>query len=186
MHRMAARYRFPAWLLPVIVALLSACATLPGSVDVSRQQLESALARRFPYEARAGALFSVRAGAPHLALLPESNRVRLDFAVDATERLARNAAHADLSVSFGLRYEPSDASIRAVDVRLEDLALQGLPDPWRDPFRMMGSIVAEQMLEGTVLHTFRPEDFARAGGRRPGSIRVTPSGLHVELVPAGP
>ena len=36
------------------------------------------------------------------------------------------------------------------------------------------------------LHTFRPEELARARGLRPGSIQVTDSGVRMELVPASP
>jgi hypothetical protein len=187
MARMHRPSRLSWWLLPAVLgAWLSACATLPREVDVSRQQLEAALARRFPYEARAGGLFSARAGVPHLELLPQSNRLRLAFGVDATERLTRSTVHADLALSFGLRYEPADASIRAADVRVEELALQGLPEGGREVLRMAGGLMAEQLLENAVLHTFRPEDLAKAQGLRPGSLRVTPNGVRMELVPASP
>lgn len=171
-------------LLALLAALLAACAALPRHVDVSRQQLEAALARRFPYEARMGGLMSARAGVPRLELLPDSNRLRLDFGIDATERMTRSNAHADIALSFGLRYEPRDASIRAVDVRIEDVAVQGLPSMWREAFRTVGALIAEQMLENAVLHTFRPEDLEKAQGLRPGNIQVLPGGLRMELVPA--
>lgn len=174
------------WLLAALVLLLAGCASLPSEVDVSRRQLETALAKRFPYDARVGGLFSAQAGVPRLDLLPQSNRLRLAFGIDATERVTRSQAHADLALSFGLRYEPSDATIRAVDVRVDDLAVQGLPSAWREAFRMAGGLIAEQMLEGAVLHTFRPEDLAKARGLRPGSLRVTDRGVRVELVPAQP
>jgi hypothetical protein len=183
------RVRSPAFnwlLLAALAAILAACATLPRSVDVSRQQLETALARRFPYEARAGGLFSARTNVPHLVLLPESNRLRLEFGVDATERVTRSSAHADLALSFGLRYEPADASIRAANVRLEELSVQNLPAGWREAFRMAGGLIAEQVLENAPLHTFRPEDLAKARGLQPGSIQVTGSGVRMELVPASP
>ena len=183
---MRPRFHPLAWLLLATLALLAACAALPRSVEVSRQQLEAALAKRFPYDARAGGLFSARAGVPRLALLPESNRLRLEFGVDATERLTRSSTHADLALSFSLRYEPADASIRAADVRVEELAVQGLPAAWREAFRMAGGLIAEQMLENAPLHTFRPEELARARGLRPGSIQVTDRGVRMELVPASP
>jgi len=182
---MRIRSLFP-WCLLLLAALLSACATLPREVEVSRAQLEAALARRFPFEAGAGGLFSARAGVPRLELLPADNRVRLAFGIDATERVTRSSAHADVALSFGLRYEPADASIRATQVRTEDLSVQGLPAGWREMFRVAAGLVAEEMLEDAVLHTFRPEDLARAGGLRPGSIRVTRTGVRMELVPASP
>lgn len=183
---MRPRFHPVAWLLLAALTLLAACAALPRTVEVSRQQLEAALAKRFPYDARAAGLFSARAGVPRLALLPQSNRLRLEFGVDATERLTRSSTHADLALSFGLRYEPADASIRAADVRVEELAVQGLPAAWREAFRMAGGLIAEQMLENAPLHTFRPEELARARGLQPGSIQVTDSGVRMELVPASP
>lgn len=187
MARMRRPSQFTRWLLlAMVAACLSACATLPREVDISRQQLEAALARRFPFEARAGGLFSARAGVPHLELLPQSNRLRLALGVDATERLTRAALHADLALSFGLRYEPSDATIRAAGVRVDELAVAGLPEAGREVFRMAGELMAEQLLENAVLHTLRPEDLAKAQGLRPGELRVTATGVRIELVPANP
>jgi hypothetical protein len=168
-----------AWLL----VLLAGCASGPGSYEVSRRQLETALERRFPYEARRAGLFIVNVGVPRLQLLPEANRVRLDFPLEASERIARSTTRGELGVSFAIRYEPADASLRAVNVRVENLALQGFASEWRAPLEAAGGLIAENLLEGTVLHSFRPEELARANGRTPGAIRVTPTGVRIELLP---
>src|SRR5262249_26229541 len=89
----------------------------------------------------------------------------------------------ELAVSFALRYEPSDATLRAADVRVEKLALEGLAPAWNEPLEAAGALVAENVLEGSVLHAFRPEELARARGWRPGDIRVTPTGVRIELLP---
>jgi hypothetical protein len=179
---MRARLR-PLLLLPVFAALLAGCATGPRSIEISQQQLQSALERRFPYEARPGGLFLVNVGVPRLQLLPETNRVRLDFALEASDRIARNATRGELGVSFSMRYEPADSSLRAANVRVEQVGLPGLPGDLRGPLQAIGGLVAENLLEDTVLHTFRPEEIARARGWRPGGIRVTPTGVRVELLP---
>jgi len=169
-----------AWLL----LLMAGCASGPRSIDLSRQQLQSALERRFPQEARpAAGLLQLNVGVPRLALLPEANRVRLDFALEASDRIVRSVFRGDLGVSFGLRYEPSDASLRATGVRVEQLAVPDLPAALRAPLQRAGALVAENLLEDTVLHTFRPEELARARGWTPGAIRVTPSGLRMEFLP---
>lgn len=174
-----------AWFFLLVAAvLLAGCATLPHSVDISRQQIEFALARRFPYEARpAGGVINVKVGVPWLELLPQENRVRLDFPVDAAERIARTSGHAELGLSFGLRYEASDATLRAANVRVEQVKLESLPTAWRAPLQVAAQLVGENLLEGAVLHQFRPEDVTRARGWTPGAIRVTPQGVHIELVP---
>ena len=170
-------------LLAVMLALLAACASGPREVDVPTRRLEAALARHFPSELHPGGLFTLRIALPRLQLLPQENRVRLDFPVEAASRLLHGAARGELSVSFGLRYEPADNSLRSVDVRVEHLALQGLPAAWSGTLQAAGSTVAGQLLEGTVLHTFTPQDLARAHGATPGAIRVTPDGLRIQMLP---
>lgn len=170
-------------LLAVLLALLAACASGPRTVDVSAQRLEAALARRFPYELRPAGLFTLTVGVPQLQLLPQEDRLRLDFPVDAAGRILQVGGRGALTVSFGLRYEPADTSLRAVNVRVERVAVQGLSEAWSAPLQLAGSAMAERLLEGTPLHTFTAEDLARAHGWTPGSIRVTPGGVRIELLP---
>jgi hypothetical protein len=181
---MRAMRKFTTWLFLCFAAvLLAGCASLPHSVDISRQQIETALARRFPYEARPAGLVSFKVGMPQLQLLPEENRVRLDFPVDASERIARTGGHADLGLSFGLRYQASDATLRADHVRIEQVRLDSMAAAWRGALHLAAELIGENLLEGAVLHQFRPEDVARARGWTPGAIRVTPQGVRIELVP---
>jgi hypothetical protein len=181
---MRSRSPYLTWLaLAWVLALLSACASGPRSVDVSRQQLQSALERRFPQDARPGGALTYHVAAPRLALLPAENRVRLDFTLDATHVVLRTPFRGELGLSFGLRYEPSDASVRATDVRIERVAVPDLPIPWQALLKSGAGGLAGKLLDDTVLHTFRPEDLARAGGWRPGAIQVTPAGLHITLLP---
>jgi hypothetical protein len=171
-------------LLLLVFVLFAGCATGPRTIEIPQARLEAALARRFPLETRAGELFLVKVGQPRLALLPDSNRLRLDFPMEAAERITRSAVHGELALGFGLRFEPSDASVRLADVRVERIELQGLPERWRKDLEPAAALVVEQLLEGMVLHTFTADELARARGWRPGAIRVTPTGLLVELLPA--
>jgi hypothetical protein len=167
-----------AWLL-----VLAACASLPRVVEIPRAQIEAALARRFPIESRAGELFTAKVAQPQLTLLPDANRVRLDFQLEAVDRVVHKAVRGAMGLSFALRYEPSDASIRLAQVRIESFDVQGLPEPLLRQLQPVGAMLAERGLEGMVLRTFRPEELARAQGYTPGAIRVTPGGVAIELVP---
>lgn len=170
---------FFAWLV-----LLTGCASVPGTVEISREQIQAALERRFPFEARPVAgLFVVRVASPRLQLLPADNRLRVDFTVDASERITRASGRGALALSFGLRYEPSDTTLRATSVRAENVEMEGLAPEWRAPLQLAGGLVAENLLEGAVLHTLRPEDLERSRRWTPGEIRVTSRGVHIELVP---
>ena len=181
--RMVPRRLLARALLALAVAAAAGCASLPGTVEISRGQIQAALERRFPYEDRRTGLFVVNVGLPRLQLLPQANRLRLDFPLEASERVLRSSTRGQLAVSFALRYEAADASLRAADVRVEQLTLQGFDDAWRAPLEAAGALIAENLLEGTVLHTLRPRDRERLHGRTPGAIRVTPTGVRVELQP---
>jgi hypothetical protein len=179
---MRPRLLFPL-LFVTLLALLAACASGPRSIEIPKERLEAALAHRFPYQARPAGLFAVTVGVPQLRLQPQDNRLRLDAPVEASNRVLRRAVHGNLAVSFGVRYEPADTTVRAVDVRVEDFSIQGAPSELRGPLQAMGAAIAESLLEGTVLHAFRPDDLARANGWTPHNLRVTRTGLVVELQP---
>jgi hypothetical protein len=179
------RSRLLLVLLLALGALLAGCASGPRSVEISGPKLQAALDRRFPYETRLAGLIPVKVGVPRLRLRPEENRLALDFAVDATEPISRRAVHGDLAVSFGVRYQPSDASIRAVNVRVEKFALDAAPRELRSPLQAIGTLVTGNLLEGAVLHAFTPEELAQARGWTPQGLQVTPGGLRVLLAPPG-
>lgn len=180
---------FPISGLPRLLALLwmaawlAGCATGPRTVEISQDQLQAALARRFPMQSRLLEVVDVQASAPRLRMLPESNRMRAGIGLTASSRLLRNALQGDIEMSFGLRYEAADASIRLADVRVDRLELQGLPDSLRGQLQRLGPLLAERLLDGAPLHSFTPEQVARAQGWTPGEIRVTRTGLRIELLP---
>lgn len=183
MHRISA-FSALRWLaLLWLAAWLAGCASGPRTVEVPRERLEAALAQRFPFQSRYLDVIDLQVSAPRLALLPESNRLRTAFALTAASRLLRNPVAGDIELSFALRFAPADNSIRLADVRVERLELVGLPEALRGQSQRLGPFLAERMLDGAVLHTFRPEDIARAQGWTPGEIRVTSRGVQVTLLP---
>ena len=180
---MRLRAILPLLLVLWLLGLLAACATGPRAIEISQQQLQAALERRFPWEARPGGLLVMNVGVPRLRLLPQENRLRLDFTAEPSERIMRGVPRGTFALSFGLRYAPADTSIRATEVRVEQAEVQGIPQELRGFLQLAAALVAENLLDGTVLYTLRPEDVARAGGWTPGDIRVTPDGARIELLP---
>ena len=170
-----------------VAALLAGCAAIlgPRTVEVTQAQLEQLLARRFPLTRRVLELFDVTVSAPRLRLLPESNRIATDFDVGSTDRLLRSQHTGALGLSFGLRFEPSDNTLRVMQVRVERLQIDGAPALLQREFERIGTLVAEQSLDDQVIHTLRPQDVEAVQGRgyRPSELRVTPRGLRVTLLP---
>jgi hypothetical protein len=88
-------------------------------------------------------------------------------------------------VSEGLRFEPSDNTIRLVDVRVERFVIDGLPSSWQHQLDRVGKPLASGVLDEQVLYTLRPKDIAVLEGRgvRPSDLRVTASGVEIKLLP---
>ncbi len=174
--------------LLVAAALLSACADLfgPRTVEVSQARLQELIARRFPIDKRVLNAIDVTVDSPRLTMQPESNRVAIEVALRAgSEGVVSAQVNGSLLVSEGLRFEPSDNTVRLVDVRVERFAIDGLPGNWQHQLDRLGKPLAKALLDEQVLYALRPKDIAtlEARGMRPGDLRVTATGLSITLLP---
>ncbi|MDE2401134.1 MAG: hypothetical protein KGL90_05680 [Burkholderiales bacterium] len=175
--------------LPLLVALLlSACASLlgPRTVEISREEMQQKLALPFPMHTRLTELFEMEAAAPRLALFPQTNRVGAQFDLSATSRLLGRHYQGLIGLSFGLRYEAQDQTIRLNDVKVDTVqtgaldSLGGLPGVSR-----LGTWLAEEGLQNYPIHRFKPEDLRTADrlGYQVQDIQVTSRGLLIKLSP---
>lgn len=171
----------------------AACSAAPGahgqpSYKVSAEQLQQAVAQRFPMQYPVGGLLDLKVQAPRLRLLPELNRLGAEMVVDAAGPALRNSYTGSFDVDFALRYEASDQSIRAHQLRVNSLRLSGLPPGPSALIEAYGPSLAEQTLQEVVVHRLRPQDLALADGLglQPGSITVTAEGLVIGFVTKPP
>ena len=151
---------------------------------VSIEQLQRVIAERFPARYPVGNLFNLEVEAPHLRLLPELNRLASEMVLDAAGPALRRSYRGSFDVDFALRYEPSDQSIRAHELRVHSFRLAGLPPQTLGLLQAYGQALAEQALLEVVLHRLGPRDLALADamGLRPGDITVTAEGLVIGFV----
>ncbi|CAN5905717.1 hypothetical protein BH11PSE8_BH11PSE8_18590 [soil metagenome] len=171
----------------VFVLTLSACATIvgPRTVYVTEAQLQALLSKQFPFESRFLELLDVTVSTPRVTLLPQANRIRTDFEIATSDRILRQANRGSLSMTYGVRFEPADNTIRLSDVHVERFQIEGAPLQWQRQIDRLGGLLAEQALNGRVIHTLRAKDIEAVQGRgyRPGALRVTPDGLAITLEP---
>ena len=176
-------------LLAVTVAtgLLAACASLlgPRTVEISREELTDKLGKQFPTTKRVLKLLDVTAALPRLDMIADSNRVGVTFDLTAKELLFNQEYKGTVGLSFGLRYEPSDLSIRLKDVKIEQVQVEGLPPVYQRALTNLGAQMAEEQLQDFPVHHFKPEDLHSADrmGYQVGDISVTKTGLAVKLTP---
>jgi hypothetical protein len=168
--------------------LAAACTSLlvPRTVDVPQARLQELIARHFPVNKRLFDAIDVSVDSPRLTLQPQSNRVAVELALNVgNESVVKSSTAGTLLVSEGLRFEPSDNTVRLVDVRVERFAIEGLAGNWQRQLDRLGKPLAKALLDDQVLYALRPKDIAGLEGRgvRPGALRVTESGITITLLP---
>lgn len=170
---------------------LAACATGAASTviaqpgyKVSTAQLQAAVSERFPRTYPLGGLLDLKVQAPQLRLIPDQNRLGTVMRVDAAGPALRRSYDGIFDADFALRYEPSDLTIRAYQLRVNALRLNGLAQGQSAFLDAYGPSLAEQALQDAVLHQLKPQDLALPNGLglQPGSITVTDGGLVIGFI----
>jgi hypothetical protein len=166
---------------------LAACASLigPRTIEVPKEELLSKLGQRFPVTQRVMNLLDISVSAPSLDLLPDTNRVAASIPLVAHEMLGGRDHPGRIKLSFGLRYEPQDLSVRLTGVKIEQVDIEGLPALFQQGLTRLGAAVAEERLQDQAVHHFKPDDLRSADrmGYEVGEIRVTATGLAIKLTP---
>jgi hypothetical protein len=152
---------------------------------VSAAQLQAAVAQRFPLRYPVQGLMNLDVQVPKLRLLPALNRLGAEMGVTATGPALQRSQQGTLDVEFALRYEATDRTVRAHQLRLVRLQFPGLQPGVVALLNLYGPALAERTLLEVVLHTLSPQDLALpdALGMQPGSITVTNEGLTIGFVP---
>lgn len=151
---------------------------------VSAEQLQRSVAQRFPLRYPVPGVLNLDLQVPLLRLLPEQNRVSAEMVVDAAGPALERSHKGSFEISFALRYEASDRTIRAHQLRFKRLQFPTLQPGVVDMLNTYGPVMAQQSLLEVVLHQLRPQDLALADvmGMQPGSITVTEAGLVIGFV----
>lgn len=187
------RRTFQTLLLTGVVLLLSACAIAPPAprtIVVSEARLAQLIASQFPFNSEMLEVLDVNVSTPRISLDPFNNRINtaLDIAVEGNGIVGlftKKKYHGGIDLSYGLRLEPSDGTVRMTDVHVNRLDVEGAPDALQRPIERLGAPLAKQLLKDYVLYKIRPEDLqaTKGWGYQPGAFRVEPNGLSLTLNP---
>lgn len=173
----------------LLALALSGCALLqpgPRTVAISEARLAQAIAAQFPFNSRYMELFDVSLAVPRVRLMPDENRIgtELGYSVGAL-LLGSRQMQGTLNLSYGLRFEPSDGTVRLADVRVEGFEVPGVPQAYASRANRLGGLMAENLLRDFVIHRVKAEDLqlAQGWGYQPGALQVVPGGLQLQLNP---
>ena len=170
-----------------VLGVLSGCASLLGThdVDISESQLTVLMARQFPMERKVMEVIDLNITNPVLTLIPQDNRVGTELDVTAVDRLFGSTALGHVKLDYGLRFQPSDHTIRMTQVRVRELALSSGSNNLHGAAQRIGGLVAENALENLVLYRMKPAQADEMDRLNlvASPITVTPQGLHMSVSP---
>jgi hypothetical protein len=168
------------------LAGLAACASLDArNVTLSQAELQALLERQFPRRQRLLELLDVSLTKPTLRLVPERNRIATALDLEATERLSGRALRGSLAIEHALRYEPSDATVRLSNVRVEDIKLELAGTPLSGQAARLGAMLAERALDDFAIYRVsngKRELLSRAGVNN-ADVAVTSRGVELRFGP---
>jgi len=152
---------------------------------VSVVVLQQAVAQRFPLRYPVQGLLNLAMQAPRLTLLPAQNRLGAEIDLVAAGPALQGSHPGTLALDLALRYEASDLSVRAHQLRFKRLSMPSLPPGVVALLNTYGPVLSERALLEVVLHRLQPPDLALPSsmGMQPGSITVTDAGLVIGFVP---
>ncbi|HEX5738365.1 MAG TPA: hypothetical protein VFY22_07630 [Hydrogenophaga sp.] len=172
---------------------LSGCALPapgPRTLEISEARLVERIARQFPVQRRFMEVFELSLDTPRVRLIPEENRLgtELDYVLGTAGRPSSRATRGTLALSYGLRIDTQDQTVRLHEVRVENFDVPGMPPPIGQHASRMGGMLAEDLLKDLVVYRIRPEDLHSVGrrGYTPGQLTVVPGGLQLRLDPIPP
>jgi len=146
--------------------------------------LQRSVAERFPIRYPVQGLLNLDLQPPTLSLLPAQNRLRAAMVVEAAGPALNRSHKGTFDLDFALRYEASDRTLRAHQLRIERLRFPSLQPGVEELLNTYAPALAEQSLREVVLHRLKPQDLrmADAMGMQPGAITVTDAGLVIGFV----
>jgi hypothetical protein len=155
------------------------------SYRISREQLQQVLAERFPLRYAARGLLDLQIREPQLRLLPEHNRIATELPIEVAGPALGRRYPGFIELDFALRYEASDRTLRAHQVRVQSVRLPGLGGDAAALIDAYARAASERALLEVVVHRLRPADLALTDtmGFEPGQITVEPNGLSIQFVP---
>ncbi|RID97668.1 DUF1439 domain-containing protein [Simplicispira hankyongi] len=173
----------------VLTGLRPACAGMGiSSYTVPLVALQAMLSERFPRRFPLAGLATLELQAPLLVLRPEANRLRARVPAVLSGPAVDTPGQGMLEVEFGLRYEPRDHTLRAHDIALQSLEIEGLDPAVAALLHAWAPRLARRALGEVVLHRLEPKDLALLDGLglQPGPITVTEQGLAIAFVRRAP
>jgi hypothetical protein len=176
------------------LAWLAGCAALapqPKTINLSQERLFQLISSQFPFNNRMLEVLEVAVSKPRVQLDPLNNRIQTGLDVNVAPRglagaLTQRNFSGVLDMSYGLRFEPSDNSIRMADVKVSKLDVPGVPEQFQVAVNKLGGLLAEKLLSDYSLYKLTAADLqseVKGWGYKPGKFSIANNGLNIAIDP---
>ena len=179
--------------MAVLLLSLAGCGILnpgPKNVHVSEAKLQQLISSQFPYKSRVQEVLDVLLSNPRMKLDAATNRIHTGLDLGVTPRgvatlLSSKDMTGALEMSYGLRFEPTDNSVRMTDVRVNSLQVNGASTQLQSFINQLGPVLAERVLNDYSLYKLSDKDLnaAKGWGYKPGAFTIGKDGLNITLDP---
>ena len=152
---------------------------------ISATVLRQALAARFPLGFSVPGLFHSRVDAGDFVLLPQRQRLGTTLLATVKDLSTGRVYTGDLALTFALRYDAADRTVRAHRIELARLRSPELPPDAAGALQALLDGVVRNAVAEVVLHRFSPEElqFTDVMGLQPGKLTIEPDGVEVWFEP---
>lgn len=172
-----------------VSASLAACGAtptfpfIPNHYTFSKNDVQRAVARKFPYQRTVSQVFDVALANPAVGLLPEQNRIAVQLDARFASPFLREPVNGTFTVSAQLAYDPASLSVVLRAPAVDRVNLQGDAQAYAPQVGQAAGLLATQVLTDYPIYTFKPEQLQFAGvNYEPGTITILTNGIRVEIV----
>ena len=173
-----------SFLLILLGSMLAACGFAGGklTLDFSAQQIQEAIAPKFPAENCPLPLTCIKLQNPKVTFVDGSDRLTMSF--DTGVSLLGQPTTGTAVVSAKPRYQASTGEIFLDDSRIENLVFKDVPPNLLTAITQYGSVLAKQSLERTPIYSFKSAQADKIAQMGVADVRVVAGKLRVALDPA--
>ncbi|WP_233831761.1 DUF1439 domain-containing protein [Paraburkholderia sp. ZP32-5] len=171
-----------------ITVSLAACASstfpfIPSHYTFSKQQVQEAVQRKFPYQRTVSQVFDVALANPVVDLLPDANRVSVKLDVRFASPFLQQPVDGVFTLSSALAYDEASRSVILKSPSVDNVSVSGQAQAYTQQINAAAALLATQLLTNYPIHTFKPEQLQFAGvNYEPGTITILTNGIRVQIV----
>lgn len=171
-----------------IMASLAACATstfpfIPSHYTFSKQQVQDAVQRKFPYQRTVSQVFQVALANPVIGFLPDTNRVSVKLDAHLTSPFMPQPVDGVFTLSSELAYDAASQSVVLKSPTVDNVSVGGDAQAYSQQINAGAALLATQLLTNYPIYTFKPDQLQFAGvNYEPGTITILTNGIRVQIV----